>query len=70
MPVLRDDNQAQHHTLKLSTKEHFNGALHWKGALLQIASMQVSTAQQTSSWGNLSVIFECKMLGTKSTQCV
>lgn len=39
MPVIRDDNQAQHHMLKLSGKERFSGALHWKAALLPTASM-------------------------------
>lgn len=51
-------------------KEHFKGALHWEGALLQIAPMEASTAQQTSSWGNLAVISKCKILGSKTMQGV
>lgn len=39
MPAIRDDNQAQHHVLKLSEKEHFSGAPHWKAALLPTAPM-------------------------------
>lgn len=70
MPVIRDEKQAQHPVLKLSEKEHFKGALHCKGALLPIASMEASTAQQTSSWGNPAGILKCKILGTETTRCV
>lgn len=46
--------------------EHFTGKQH----SCQLHPCKLSTAQQTSSWGNLSGIFKCKILGTKTMQCV
>lgn len=39
MPAAWDGDQSQDHTLEHSEKRGFSGALHWKGSLLQIASI-------------------------------